>query len=443
MNEKFETSVVSSLDARRDQVKRILIYSHDTVGLGNIRRTLVIANHLVEHNPDTTVLIISGSPMLHAFRIRPGIDYLKLPCLDRASEADGYKVRSLSVGFSDLIRLRASLIQQTIMDFDPHLILVDKKPLGVGRELAPAFELLGLRGKKPRCALLLRDILDHPEQTTRVWREHRYYDALEAFYDKVFVLGSEDVFDLATEYQFPQRVADKVEFCGYIGRPRGARGGAFIRNKYGVGDAPLVLVTVGGGEDGAPLLNTYINALESAGDQIRHHSLILTGPDLSPEQHEQLKRRAARLPHCHLGEFSDDSMSKLEAADLVVAMGGYNTVCEVLTLRKPAIIVPRARPVQEQLIRAERMARRGWLEMMHPDDLSPANMLGAVQQQLARPVRVLGDAVSLRGMDALSEGIDRMLSRGRTPGGATVFPLQLQEIAVEAAYISGANSRRL
>jgi len=347
--------------------------------------------------------------MLHAFRIRPGIDYVKLPCLDR-SEADGYRVKTLNVGFKDLIRLRASLIQHTVMDFEPDLILVDKKPLGVGRELAPTFELLSLRGQKPKCALLLRDILDHPAQTIRVWEEQRYYQALDAFYDSVLVLGDREVFDLAREYEFPPPVARKVEFCGYLQRPRGLRGPRSVRDALDLGSDALVLVTVGGGEDGAPLLDNYLQGLRQLGMRVGFHSLILTGPEMSVTERCSLEQIVATLPRCHLGEFSDDIMSDLEACDLVISMGGYNTICEILTLDKPAIVVPRARPVREQLIRAERMSRLGLFDMIHPDDLDPDKLQHMIAQKLAVVATETNrPSFKLDGMQRLGNAIDMLL----------------------------------
>jgi predicted glycosyltransferase len=47
-------------------------------------------------------------------------------------------------------------------------------------------------------------------------------------------------------------------------------------------------------------------------------------------------------------------------------MGGYNTFCEILTLDKPALIVPRSVPRQEQLIRAERAVNLGLVSMLDP-----------------------------------------------------------------------------
>jgi hypothetical protein len=48
----------------------------------------------------------------------------------------------------------------------------------------------------------------------------------------------------------------------------------------------------------------------------------------------------------------------------------------VLRVARPTLIVPRVRPRQEQLVRAERFAALGLIDMLHPDDLSPA-ALGA------------------------------------------------------------------
>jgi predicted glycosyltransferase len=91
----------------------------------------------------------------------------------------------------------------------------------------------------------------------------------------------------------------------------------------------------------------------------------------------------------------------MAAADVVLAMGGYNTVCELLTLRKRALIVPRVKPGVEQLLRAERMAARGYLRMVHPDALTPATLAVALQAELA-DWRSQRSAPPLRHLDGLA-----------------------------------------
>ena len=364
-------------------MKRVLIYSHDTFGLGNIRRMLEVARHLVQSSPEVSVLVVTGSPMLHAFRIPPRIDYVKLPCLSRNVDSR-YGARFLDLTLDATVRLRANLIRSTITDFAPDLILVDKKPFGVEDELSGALVALQSSVRKPKLVLLLRDILDSPEATTRVWRKNGCFEAIEAYYDEVLVVGSPEVFDLRREYQFPPFAAAKVNFCGYIAREPGRLARAEARRSLGIAEAQqLVLVTPGGGEDGHSLIAASLAGLAGLPAARRPRMHIVCGPEMADTQRAAIKHAAAALPQVSLQDFSDDMMSLMAAADVVVAMGGYNTVCELLTLHKRAVVVPRVKPGLEQCIRAERMSALGLLHMLHPGRLTPAALIDAVQTELA------------------------------------------------------------
>jgi predicted glycosyltransferase len=364
-------------------MKRILIYSHDTFGLGNIRRMLEVARHLVQSSPEVSVLVITGSPMLHAFRIPPGIDYVKLPCLSRNVEGH-YGARSLAMSLAGTVRLRANLIRSAIADFEPDLILVDKKPFGVEDELAGALEALPSAPKRPKLVLLLRDILDSPESTARVWRKNGYFEAITAYYHQVLVVGCPEVFDLRREYGFPPFAAAKVEFCGYIAREAGRRTREQTRSDLGIAAGePLVLITPGGGEDGYGLVSAALRAWAERPAATRPRAHIVCGPEMSEAQRAAVAQAATALPGVSVQDFSDDMMSLMAAADVVVAMGGYNTVCELLTLRKRAVLVPRMQPGVEQCVRAERMAAMGLLRMVHPQRLDSATLMAAIDAELA------------------------------------------------------------
>ena len=403
-------------------MKRILIYSHDTFGLGNIRRMLEVARHLVESSPRVSVLVITGSPMLHAFRIPPRIDYVKLPCLSRNVEGR-YGARSLDMSLAATVRLRANMIKSVIADFEPDLILVDKKPFGVEDELAGALSELPAGPLRPRLVLLLRDILDEPEATQRVWRKNGYFEAISAYYHQVLVVGSPEVFDLRHEYAFPPFAAAKVEFCGYIARQPGRQTRSAVRQQIGASaDEPLVLVTPGGGEDGFGLIATTLKALSGLPASACPRTHIVCGPELDETRRAQVHQAARSLGKVSVQDFSDDMMSLMGAADVVLSMGGYNTVCELLTLRKRALIVPRVKPGQEQLIRAERMAALGLLRMLHPQQMTPATLLAGLQAEiealgarttrapldhdgLARVTEALFDAIGLHTpVDTLADG---------------------------------------
>ena len=361
-------------------MKKILVYSHDTFGLGNIKRMLDISKFLVATHANVSVLIVSGSPMVHAFRIPKRIDYIKLPCLARTLSGS-YDVKYLDLDYANTIRLRRNLIACTMEDFSPDLILVDKKPLGVSNELSAGLERLKQRGALPKLVLLLRDILDNPETTAEVWTKQGYHEAVQCFYDQILVVGSQEIFNLATEYQFPASSRSKVQFCGYLRRDRGPHNRDHIRRELGIDDEPLVLVTAGGGEDGYHLLSTYLQGLYTLPVNTRIKTLLVCGPEMS-EPHRRRIHQATNHPGLTVLDFTNDMMGYMDAADLVVSMGGYNTVCEILTLRKRAVIVPRVRPVQEQWIRANRMAQLGLLRTIHPDELTPNEMMRAVTEEI-------------------------------------------------------------
>lgn len=395
-------------------MRRILVYSHDTFGLGNIRRMLEISRFLVDRQADRSILVISGSPMLHAFRIPPRIDYIKLPCLSRGLDGS-YGVKFLDLAYDQAIRLRSNLITSTILDFAPELILVDKKPFGVDNELAPALDLLRRRGCGCRMVLLLRDILDDPSVTRQVWERNGYHEAIETYYDLVLVVGARHVFDTVAEYGFPQGSGAKVRFCGYIGRDRPGGARRDVRTELGVGDGPLVLVTAGGGEDGYQLLSCYIRGLRELAGTPPMKSLLVCGPELAGEERGRILAQSAGIDGLTVLEFSDDLMACMEAADLVVSMGGYNTVCELLSTRRRAIIVPRTQPVKEQWIRAARLARLGVCRCLHPAYLTPGELMAAVREELeaSRVVQPLGfDQVDMGGLSRIEDCIGDLLAPG-------------------------------
>ena len=390
--------------------KRIIVYSHDTFGLGNIRRMLAIAQSLVDSDSNVSVLILSGSPMLHAFRIPDRIDYIKLPCLSRTTKGE-YTVKFLDLEYEQLVKLRSNIILSAVLDFDPDLILVDKKPYGVSDELGAALNLIQRRGHRAKLVLLLRDILDSPESTIPVWKKHGYHDAIQSHYDKVLVVGSPEIYDMRKEYEFPEESHDKVHFCGYIARERSDKRSGEIREQIGCTEDRLVLVTAGGGEDGYQLLYTYLEGLshQDLGDNTR--TLMICGPEMSEKRRLQIEILAQDCRNVVVQEYTADMMACMETADLVVSMGGYNTTCELLTLRKRAILVPRVNPAQEQWIRAERLARQGLVRAIHPKNLNPKALMDTVREELGRTnvhhSRLY--QIDMGGLPRISESINDLL----------------------------------
>jgi predicted glycosyltransferase len=130
------------------------------------------------------------------------------------------------------------------------------------------------------------------------------------------------------------------------------------------------LCLVGGGQDGQQLAEVFARVDFPKGTK----GVILTGPFMPVEVLEHLYRLARHRPRLRVIKFVTDPDLLLSLADRVVAMGGYNTVCELLSFQRPALIVPRIQPRLEQLVRARRLERLGLVDVLHPDDLCSANV---------------------------------------------------------------------
>jgi predicted glycosyltransferase len=364
---------------------RLLVYSHDSFGLGNIRRMLAICGHLRETVPGVSILILSGAPMLHSFRAVEGIDYVKLPCLRRTEDGE-LRVPFLPMSVAEVARLRRELILSIAQSFRPDALLVDKSPDGLAGELKPTLYYLKNRFPKTKILLVLRDILDSSKKTTQTWREREYYSLVQDHFDGVAVLGQQHLFDVRTEYEFPENLQQKTWFCGYLAKEGPMRSRAEVRSEIGVsGGDKLALVTTGGGEDGYHVLENYLNGLAQEPGKRRLKTLIVTGPALAPDRARAIHGMAQAHSSVHVLDFSDDMLSCCNAADVIVSVAGYNTVCEILTFRKQAVVVPRVHQVEEQRIRAERMSKRALFQMILPGDLSPQLLMDAVVSHLDSP----------------------------------------------------------
>jgi predicted glycosyltransferase len=150
---------------------------------------------------------------------------------------------------------------------------------------------------------------------------------------------------------------------------------------------------------------------------------IVYGPFLDAEVRAGFERRAAALGRRIRTTSFDSRLERLlRDATGVVAMGGYNTFCEILSLDKPAVISPRTHPRQEQLIRAAAAERLGLARMLHKprDGGAPEVMAAAIRALATQPrpsagrIRGLldGDRTILRRADLAFRPKPRAVAHG-------------------------------
>ena len=365
---------------------RVLIYSHDSFGLGHLRRCRAIACALVERFADLSVLILSGSPIIGNFDFPGRVEFVRIPGVIKLRDGE-YVSHSLDLDVEKTLELRAAIILHAADIFDPHLFIVDKEPLGLRGEVVATLEMLKERGTL--LILGLRDVMDEPALLAPEWERKNVLPALRDLYDAIWVYGLPQICNPLAEIDLPQSVHRKIVYTGYLRRkaPTGARQDTNIPSFK----TPYLLVTTGGGGDGEALVDWVISAYEHDRDA-PYPALIVFGPFMPADAQAEFLRRTARLPKVEAITFDPDIENLMVRAAGVVAMGGYNTFCEVLSFDKPALIVPRTMPRREQLIRAQRAEELGLLKCLSDDGVrDPAVMATALRHlpQQERPSRVV------------------------------------------------------
>jgi predicted glycosyltransferase len=389
-----------------DHRPKIALYSHDTMGLGHMRRNVLIARALAESRLSAVTLMIAGAPEAVDVCNSAGVSCIALPPL--AKEADGsYTSRTLEVRLQDLITLRAQTIRAALEAFGPDAVIVDNVPRGAKRELDAALSYIRAE-TRARCVLGLRDVLDAPHTVRREWDLARNVDAIREFYDEVWIYGDRAVCDPVTEYGLPSWVARRTHHLGYLDqRPRLAsmRRDASARTAdLEIGPGRLAMCVVGGGQDGGALAEAFAEA----GRPDDMHGVIVTGPFMPPGVVANLRRIADAKPRLRVIDFVEEPLSLLVRADRIVAMGGYNSVCEILSLAKPALVVPRVKPRREQAIRAERLRSLDLVDVLSADALSPRRVADWLSSDL--PPQVNRSAVDLNGLARLVARLEHLLA---------------------------------
>ncbi len=382
--------------------RRIALYSHDTMGLGHIRRNQLIAKVLAAPPLNASVLLITGIREGGAFAVPSGIDSMSLPAYHKG--ADGtYSARSLDMSAEQLRLLRADLIDMALMRFEPDLFIADNVPRGALDELMPALTRMRKEGRT-RCVLGLREILDDPAIIRREWDKHQNFDAIRRFYDAIWVYGDPAVYETAAEYAFPGDIRNITSYMGYLDPCHG-----LDLAKISAGTRPkgkrLALCSAGGGQDGFELAQNFAHA--AFPDDMT--GLIVTGPFMPRDKRKLLTSFADARADLDIIEAIYDPIPLIRRADSVIAMAGYNTVNEILALGKRALLVPRTKPRTEQLIRAERLAELGLADFLLDTALSPdalTHWLGAHSAQINPRSRI-----DFGGLDCIVRHAETMMPK--------------------------------
>ena len=399
----------SRLAERRYGSARVLIYSHDTFGLGHLRRCRAIAHALVEHFRGLSVLILSGSPIIGSFDFRARVDFVRIPGVIKLRSGDYVSLRK-HISIDRTLAMREAIIHQTASSYSPDVFIVDKEPAGLHGEILSSLRFLKASGTGT--VLGLRDILDAPDRLQKEWDRKNVWPVLAELYDEIWAYGVPAMGNpLAELKRCPASAVEKLFYTGYLWRGHGSPSQASVGEKGKNGEnnrkdsgqkmRPIV-VTTGGGGDGQELIEAVITACER-GPLPPNPITIVLGPFMSSSLRLKMQRRVRRLKGVTALVFDNYLERRLAQAAAIVAMGGYNTFCEILSFDKAALIVPRTEPRMEQFLRAERAQKLGFVTLLSIEEAKDPDLLLSWLARLPAmpPPSGMMPAGLLNGLDAV------------------------------------------
>jgi predicted glycosyltransferase len=219
------------------------------------------------------------------------------------------------------------------------------------------------------------------------------------------VYGDINVFNVAEAYRLPPEITAKLHYVGYIARPGCACPTPSGNNGDGV---RRVLVTVGGGTDGHRLIDQYLTDPVERVGALDVHTTIVGGPDLPRSAAEQFRRRAAAFRNVVWRDVLPCMCCEYKRSNVILTMGGYNAMIEVLQSGRPMLVYPRVEPRLEQYIRTRKFASLQLCEGLDPNCVTPARIRAAVERLLVHGAATPTYRPALDGLDNVTLRLSQM-----------------------------------
>ncbi len=380
---------------------RVLIYSHDSFGLGHLRRCRAIAHELVGRYKGITVLILSGSPVIGSFEFRARVDFVRIPGVIKLKDGS-YTSLGLHIDLDQTLAIRETIIRKTAEAFNPDLFIVDKEPLGLEGEVKETLRMLRSRGATN--ILGQREVIDDPRALELEWGRKAALPAIKELYDEIWVYGPPDFYNPLSGLDVEPEIAQKVYFTGYLKRSHVDEGtpAEFAQ--------PYYLVTPGGGKDGEEMIDLVFDACLAC-PELEANIVFVLGPFMEEQKRVEFRNRAMSVDKFSVIDYHPKIESLIVGSSGMITMGGYNTFCEILSFDKPAIIIPRFEPRTEQLIRARRATELGLIKMLEPDNFkvsSLATLICELPEQPKPSKNLLPDM--LDGMDNVCDRVVNLVN---------------------------------
>lgn len=343
--------------------KRVMFYVQHLLGIGHLARASRIAGAMVEAG--FAVTLVTGGAPVKGFP-GEGIAHVQLPAVLSATGFSGLVDGDGAAVDAAFEQNRTALLLETFERMKPDVVIVEAFPFGrrqVRFELLPLLAAIKAAEHKPLLFSSVRDIL---QENRKPGRDRETVDLVLEHFDGVLVHGDPHFVRLEETFPLAETIADKIYYTGLVAAPEPAP----------AQDPFDIVVSAGGGAVGAALIEAAMSAQQILGGDDRW--CLITGPNLPQPDYDRFADVAPQ--NVTLYRFRPDFPALLPRAKLSISQAGYNTVCDLLRARCPALLVPFAAGGEtEQTVRAQKLEALGLAHVILEEGLNGAAMAEAVR----------------------------------------------------------------
>jgi len=359
---------------------KIIYYCQHVLGIGHFFRSLEICRALTPHR----VLLVTGGPKIQV-DLPAHVRLVQQAGLMMDTEFQNLSPVQAGKTLEHVKQERSRQLYDLFLNEAPDLFLIELYPFGRRAfrfELEPVLDDIK-DGKLPPCQVVcsLRDILVEKENAARY--EQRVVERLNRSFDALLIHSDPRILTLDETFSRMDDIAIEVAYTGFVAPTPPPKARTMTRYRLGIEeDQLLVVASAGGGKVGCCLLEAVAKSVREMKSGERVRLQMVSGPFMpEPDYRKLVLLTDDRIT---VRRFDPEFLSLIAAADLSVSMAGYNTCMNVLAARTPALFRPFAQN-REQRVRAERLARYGWIDVLENHDLDPVSLARRMEQMLSQP----------------------------------------------------------
>ncbi|MVA58749.1 glycosyltransferase family protein [Agrobacterium vitis] len=352
------------------RAKRVFFYVQHLLGIGHLARASRLAEAMAESGMSVT--LVTGGTSVKGFP-GPGIEHVQLPAVLSATGFSGLVDSEGKLVDASFETSRGALLLAAFEAVRPDIVIIEAFPFGrrqVRFELLPLLDAIKATHPKPLLLSSVRDIL---QENRKSGRDKETVKLVQDHFDGVLVHGDPQFVELEETFPLAKTIHDKLHYTGLVAAPESEPAEEVFD----------IVISAGGGAVGAALIEAALDARDilggDLGEQLRW--CLITGPNLPEADYERFTQRAPGTVAFY--RFRPDFPALLPKAKLSISQAGYNTVCDLLRARCPALLVPFAAGGEtEQTVRAEKLQALGLAVVIGEDGLNGEAMAKAITEAL-------------------------------------------------------------